>query len=137
MPYGGYNITVTKEGYEDYIQDIVMDKDLIELNINLTKIKQYSKLIITTRPLDKVDIYLDGKLAGNTYAEFMVLVGDHVIEVKKPGYKNEVLNYVVKPDEDNYINISPGLEDTLKDEPYRTPRDDELIQDDDLAGGDF
>ena len=63
LDYGDYNISVTRDGFVPFVQDITILEANHELTVSLEEVINTSNIIITTAPLG-ARVYLDGEYQG-------------------------------------------------------------------------
>ncbi len=95
LKYGTYKFKVTKEGYDDWEKEIIVDKPTVTLKVDLAQqpkveepivVIQQSQLLINSDP-DGGDLYIDNLYIGLTPVKTKVDYGTHTITIKKDGYK--------------------------------------------------
>ncbi len=101
LNYGEHELKITKQGFEDYINKIMIDSQTHEINISLTKKIDLGKLIITTEPND-AEIYLDDAYIGKGSAEINVQYGKHIVSVQKENYQGIKLPLEINKATSNY-----------------------------------
>jgi PEGA domain. len=103
---GNYRITLKKEGYEDYLTNIVVqegrDRDY---TFNLKPV--YGNLRVDTEPKG-ASIYLDGSFKGYTPLTLYNLPANKTYQLKVtyPGYQEKVVDVNVLPNQTNYVFYS-------------------------------
>lgn len=102
---GKHIIEARKASHRPTRREVLVVKNQ-DLNIPLmTPTPIYGKLEITTIPRG-ADVYIDGKLAGHTELNLQdILVGGHVVEIKKKGYRTEKRNVTVEEGDVKRINV--------------------------------
>jgi len=95
LSIGEHNIKATKDGYEDYNGTFTISAQDINktISIALTKTVQSNtsyvvttgKLYVNSSPAG-ADIYLNGKLKGNTPQTFTLNPGTYTVKISKDGY---------------------------------------------------
>ena len=116
------NLKISKEGYEDYVDKVVLSYGLKEINITLKKergsttptqpvvkrgIKQ-GKLSLDSKP-QGADVYIDRKLKGKTPLNINLDVGTYKVEIRKDGYLPYSLTVQIKENKvyKNTISLHP------------------------------
>ena len=85
LSYGEHELKIMKNGFEDYINKILIDSQAHEININMTKKIDLGKVSIQTDPSD-AEIYLDNAYVGKGDCEINIEYGKHTIYVTKEKY---------------------------------------------------
>jgi hypothetical protein len=89
LEYGTYNFRVSKEGYEDVAQDVIVKAENVKLDITLKELQKTSKvglLTIDTGTVTGASVYVDNAYLGITPLNVKVEYGEHRVTVKKDGY---------------------------------------------------
>lgn len=108
LDYGEHELKITKQGFEDYVNKILIDSQTHEINVSLIKKIDLGKLIITTEPND-AEIYLDDAYIGKGSAEINVEYGKHNICVQKENYQEIKLPLEINKATSNYkITLEPN-----------------------------
>ena len=108
LNYGEHELKITKQGFEDYVNKILIDSQTHEINVSLIKKIDLGKLIIMTEP-DDAEIYLDDAYIGKGSAEINVEYGKHNICVRKENYQEIKLPLEINKATSNYkITLEPN-----------------------------
>ena len=109
LNYGEHELKIIKQGFEDYINKIIIDSQAHEINVSLKKKVDLGKLVIITEP-DDAEIYLDDAYVGKGSTEINVEYGKHVVRVKKENYVEIKLPLEINKRINNYkITLEPDL----------------------------
>ena len=116
------NLKISKEGYEDYVDKVVLSYGLKEINITLKKEKssttptqpvvkrgiKQGKLSLDSKP-QGADVYIDRKLKGKTPLNINLDVGTYKVEIRKDGYLPYSLTVQIKENKvyKNTISLHP------------------------------
>ena len=101
LNYGEHELKVIKQGFEDYVNKIMIDSQSHEINVSLKKKIDLGKLIITTEPND-AEIYLDDAYIGKGFAEINIEYGKHNVCAKKENYVEIQLPLEINKPINNY-----------------------------------
>jgi PEGA domain. len=101
LNYGQYNLKITKDGYETYEQEFLMDTDTKEIDVNMVKKIDMGKIRITTIP-DNSQIYIDDAYIGLSPVETSIEYGKHNVYAKKDGYNYSSLSVEINSPSVNY-----------------------------------
>lgn len=110
MAAGEYEITVSKEGYEDVTENVtIYDGDNIDLEIEMPLLKP--RLEIKTSP-DGAAVYIDGEFLGYTPQKTeKIAVGKHTLTLKMPKRNTFTKEFEIEPQKltrfDVYMNTYP------------------------------
>lgn len=85
LSYGEHELKIIKNGFEDYINKILIDSQTHEINISMTKKIDLGKVFIQTEPSD-AEIYLDNAYIGKGVCEINIEYGKHTIYATKDKY---------------------------------------------------
>lgn len=108
LNYGEHELKITKQGFEDYVNKILIDSQTHEINVSLIKKIDLGKLIITTEPND-AEIYLDDAYIGKGSAEINVEYGKHIVSAQKENYQEIKLPLEINKVTNNYkITLEPN-----------------------------
>ena len=108
LNYGEHELKIIKQGFEDYVNKIIIDSQAHEINISLKQKIDLGKLIITTEPND-AEIYLDDAYIGKGSAEINVEYGKHNVRVEKENYIEMKLPLEINEQVNNYkIKLEPN-----------------------------
>ncbi len=111
LEYGVYDVAVSKDGFVDFAEKININSPQLEIPIELKKVVNMGKLAITSEPT-AADLYVDNAYIGVTPVTKDVVQGDHVIVLKKSGYKDFTLGVVVSETSPPY-NITLQTKDDV------------------------
>lgn len=87
LEYGDYHLTVKKEGYKDWNNDLKINQETKIVNVELEKeeVPQIVKVSIDTNPTG-AEVYIDDIFIGITPLEEPIPYGEHKISLIKQGY---------------------------------------------------
>lgn len=85
LPLGEYDVLILKNGYQDWNQKVVLDKDTVSVTANLEREVQYGTVVIASN-VDGAVVYIDGQEIGVTPLQTSLTYGDHLVVLKKDGY---------------------------------------------------
>jgi hypothetical protein len=89
LDYGTYNIRISKEGYEDAAQDVIVKAENTKVDISLKELLKTAKvgsLTVDTGAVKGASVYVDNAYLGITPLTVKVEYGEHKVTVKKEGY---------------------------------------------------
>lgn len=94
LDYGSYEVTLSKDGYESFTKNVIIDKAKVIAEINLEEKEsvKMGKLTIDTGEVTGAKAYVDNVYIGDTPVELKVSYGEHRITVKKDGYEDFTLS---------------------------------------------
>lgn len=98
LEYGPHTVRVSKTGYEEFNDTILVKSEETRQNIALTAKVMMSKLKITTDPVG-ASIYVDNVLVGTSPVTQPIEYGNHTIIVKMDGYIQITYNLDVSTNE--------------------------------------
>jgi len=105
LAYGSHKLKISKENYKDYEKDIFINQDTCELNINLEKIINMSRVRVMSNPIG-AKVYLDDAYIGETPVECLIEYGNHNINLSKQNYGTVNLPIEINK---SYENFSVNL----------------------------
>lgn len=101
FPAGTYDIVVSKEKYKTTRRTITV-KSGEKMKIDIQMPVAFGVLSINTKPTD-ADIYLDGKLCGQTPLSTKITAEKHKIKILKDGYKSLIFDDVIIKEDESFI----------------------------------
>lgn len=103
---GRHIIEARKASHKPSEREILVVKNQ-DLNISMfAPTPIYGKLEVTTTPRG-ADVYIDGKLAGRSELNLQnILVGGHVVDIKKKGFRAETRNITVEEGDVKRLHVS-------------------------------
>lgn len=101
FPAGTYDIVVSKEKYKTTRRTITV-KSGEKMKIDIQMPVAFGVLSINTKPTD-ADIYLDGKLCGQTPLSTNITAEKHKIKILKDGYKSLIFDDVIIKEDESFI----------------------------------
>ena len=87
LPLGEYDVVILKNGYMEWSQHVVLDKDTLSVDANLQKDIQFGSVGISVN-VDGAQIYIDGKDMGTAPMELNLPYGSYSLGVEKYGYQS-------------------------------------------------
>ncbi len=105
LEYGMYNVRVTMDGYDDYEETVDIDSPSFKVMANLERWRS-TRLMVQSNVKD-ADVYVDGKLVGNTPLNTEVDFGSHELQVSAEGYEDYWESFDAKSRE---MKITANLE---------------------------
>lgn len=85
LNYGKYNVSATKDGYENYTGKVTIDAENNTLHIDMEKHIPKGKIRVDSDPGD-ASVYIDGSMVGKTPLTYSATLGGHTVTVKKNEY---------------------------------------------------
>lgn len=95
LPLGEYDVLILKNGYQDWNQKVVLDKDTVSVTANLEREVQYGTVVIASN-VDGAVVYIDGQEMGVTPLQTSLTYGNHLVVLKKDGYADYEHNVTVE-----------------------------------------
>lgn len=87
LPLGEYDVVILKNGYTEWSQHVVLDKDTLSVDANLQKDIQFGSVGISVN-VDGAQIYIDGKDMGMAPMELNLPYGSYSLGVERYGYQS-------------------------------------------------
>ncbi|WP_312070763.1 PEGA domain-containing protein [Anaerotignum propionicum] len=87
LPLGEYDVVILKNGYTEWSQHVVLDKDTLSVDANLQKDIQFGSVGISVN-VDGAQIYIDEKDMGVAPMELNLPYGSYSLGVEKNGYQS-------------------------------------------------
>lgn len=85
LPMGEYDVVILKNGYTEWSQHVMLDKDSLTLNAELTRDMQYGTLTVTA-DVDGAWVYINGEEYGVAPMQVNLPYGSYNVQVEKDGY---------------------------------------------------
>lgn len=104
LEYGTHTIRCELEGYRTTTLTQVVDVHTIGPIVLESPSPIYGSLIVSSTP-DNADVFIDGKFVGNTPGAHQVIIGDHTVSIRKPGYNAEDRTILIKENESSRIEV--------------------------------
>lgn len=111
---GEHTVRLTKEGYAEYYDTFqIVEGETTELEIDLIG---FAGILRISSNVQDAIVQLDNKVVGKTPIEIEASAGDHIILMKKEGYKEIMKNINVKAGEkyDLMLELEKIPEEVLK-----------------------
>lgn len=96
---GSYSISVSAEGYKTYTGTVVIDKPLVQLDVELEKIVQQKASLTVDSSPQGATVYANNAVIGITPFTAQVDYGDYKITFKKDGYSDYSMNTSVNEEQ--------------------------------------
>ena len=84
LPQGVYEIRITKEGYEEYVERLTLKPGEKYLQVKLSPLPGY--LSVSSSP-SGAEVYVDGNLVGTTLLKYALPPGEHEVEIRLKNYE--------------------------------------------------
>ena len=88
---GSYRIKLKKEGYADWKEEVLVDKDLSK---NITMLKMVNVWFLSEPP--QAEVYLDNRYVGETPVTKNILEGTYTVRFRKDRYKDLERQVIVR-----------------------------------------
>ncbi|MBM6829136.1 PEGA domain-containing protein [Anaerotignum lactatifermentans] len=95
LPLGEYDVVILKNGYQDWNQKVVLDKDTVSVTANLEREVQYGTVVIAS-DVEGTVVYVDGQEIGIAPLQTTLTYGEHMIVLRKEGYPDYEHNVSVE-----------------------------------------
>lgn len=103
VPLGKYHVRVIKDHFYSFEEEVLVEQNA-PITVEADMVRQVGRLILETIP-SGVKAYIGNDLLGTTPLTQDKPVGKYVITLKKPGFRDKVLEASVAPDESLEISI--------------------------------
>ena len=85
LPMGEYDVVILKNGYTEWSQHVMLDKDSLTINAELSRDMQYGTLTVTA-DVDGAWVYINGEEYGVAPMQVNLPYGSYNVQVEKDGY---------------------------------------------------
>ena len=85
LPMGEYDVVILKNGYHEWSQHVVLDKDSLTVNAELNRDMQYGTLTVTA-DTEGAWVYINGEEYGVAPMQVNLPYGSYNVQVAKDGY---------------------------------------------------
>ena len=85
LSYGRYNVKITKEGYDDFTNTVIIDSETNVLHADLEVHVPKGRIHVDSDP-EGASVYIDGSMIGTTPVNYSTNLGSHTVTVKKNEY---------------------------------------------------
>jgi hypothetical protein len=120
LEYGAYNMRITKVGFYPHQQDIVIDRPVIRVSVDLEHETLREWISVFTLPTG-AEISINGVLVGSSPGDFELEHGTHQIFARRSGFRDEWANIVVGPNTSRSVTIIMEMLPVQHPNPTPTP----------------